>query len=224
MLRTDRLFEIINMLRTADGPLPAASIAAELEVTPRTVYRYIAALQSMRIPIEGAVGIGYVMRRGYDLPPLNFDDEELESIIIGLGLLARTGDSGLQKAAKRVMTKIETNRVSADSLRVSNWGIIEPGDALLNRIRGAIREETKLQLNYEDLDGHPTSRTILPLTLTYFVEVALVSGWCELRKDFRSFRVDRISKCRVLTDTFKGEGKQLRLEMDANGSSPRLNG
>ncbi|MFP6745858.1 MAG: HTH domain-containing protein, partial [Alphaproteobacteria bacterium] len=98
MSRTDRLFDIIQVLRSAPGPISAASIATTLEVPPRTIYRDMATLQAMRIPIEGEVGVGYVMGRGYDLPPLNFDEEELESIVVGVNLLARTGDKALQRA------------------------------------------------------------------------------------------------------------------------------
>ena len=105
MSRSDRMFEIIQVLRSAAAPQTAAQLADVLEVTPRTVYRDIATLQSMRVPIEGAAGIGYVMRKGYDLPPLNFDAEETEAITVGLAMIARTGDKSLQKAATRAANK-----------------------------------------------------------------------------------------------------------------------
>lgn len=215
MLRTDRLFEIINILRAAKSPMPAAAIAAQLEVTPRTVYRYIAMLQSMRIPIEGAVGIGYVMRKGYDLPALNFGEEELESIVVGLGLLARTGDASLQAAARRVLTKIETSKVPVNSLRVSDWGIVVPENTCLDEMRQAIRQEQKLRIRYNNLDGSVTERTVLPLVLTYYIEVAVLSAWCTLRDDYRSFRVDRMLACDQLPEYFTGQGKTLRQRMDA---------
>ncbi len=120
MSRIDRLFDIIQVLRSAPGPISAVSIAATLEVSPRTIYRDMATLQAMRIPIEGEVGVGYVMGRGYDLPPLNFDEEELESIVVGVNLLARTGDKALQRAADRVLSKIQLNRTPHDPLRVSD--------------------------------------------------------------------------------------------------------
>lgn len=215
MLRTDRLFEIINILRAAKSPLSAASIAAQLEVTPRTVYRYIAMLQSMRIPIEGAVGLGYVMRKGYDLPSLNFSEEELESIVVGLGLLARTGDESLQAAARRVLTKIETSKVRINSLRVSDWGIAVPKNICLDEMRQAIRREQKLHICYNNLEGHVTERTVLPVVLTYYVEVAVLSAWCTLRDEFRSFRVDRMLTCDQLPEYFRGEGETLRQRLDA---------
>src|SRR6202041_4046449 len=99
MRRSDRLFDIIQRLRTARGPTTAAALADELEVTVRTVYRDVATLQARRVPIEGAPGIGYMLRRGFDLPPLMFTTEEIEAIAIGARLPRRTGDAGLQQAA-----------------------------------------------------------------------------------------------------------------------------
>jgi len=104
--RADRLFDIIRILRTASQPVTAAAIADELEVTVRTVYRDVATLQARRIPIEGAAGVGYVLRRGYELPPLMFTEDEADAIAVGVRLLARTGDPGLQKAAKSVLSKV----------------------------------------------------------------------------------------------------------------------
>jgi len=99
MRRADRLFDIIQRLRTARGPMTAAALVEELEVTVRTVYRDVATLQARRVPIEGAAGIGYVLRRGFDLPPLMFTIEEIEAIAVGARLVSRTGDPGLQDAA-----------------------------------------------------------------------------------------------------------------------------
>ena len=104
--RADRLFDIIRILRAASQPVTAAGIADELEVTVRTVYRDVATLQARRIPIEGAAGVGYVLRRGYELPPLMFTEDEAEAIAVGVRLLARTGDPGLQKAANSVLSKV----------------------------------------------------------------------------------------------------------------------
>src|ERR1700744_4099282 len=106
MRPADRLFDIIQRLRTARGPLTAAALAEGLEVTPRTVYRDIATLQARRAPIEGEAGIGYVLRRGFDLPPLMFTAEEIEAFAVGAPLVARTGDAALQGAAESVLSKI----------------------------------------------------------------------------------------------------------------------
>src|SRR5271163_3639783 len=106
MRRSDRLFDIIQRLRTAAKPTTAAMLAADLEVTPRTVYRDIATLQARRVPIEGAPGIGYMLRRGFDLPPLMFNTDEIEAIAVGARLVARTGDPSLQNAAESVLSKV----------------------------------------------------------------------------------------------------------------------
>ena len=108
MRRADRLFDIIQRLRTARGPLTAAAIAERLEVTVRTVYRDIAALQARRVPIEGAAGIGYVLRRGFDLPPLMFTTEEVDAIVTGARLVRRLRDPRLQEAADSVLAKVAT--------------------------------------------------------------------------------------------------------------------
>lgn len=105
MRRADRLFDIIQTLRTAKGPVTAEALARRLEVTVRTVYRDVAALQARRVPIEGAAGVGYVLRHGFDLPPLMFTTEEIEAIAVAMRMLRRTGDVGLQAAAETVLSK-----------------------------------------------------------------------------------------------------------------------
>src|SRR5258708_19178833 len=106
MRRADRLFDIIQVLRTATGPVTAAALAAELEVTARTVYRDIATLQARRVPIEGAAGIGYLLRRGFDLPPLMFTNEEIDAIAVGARMVRRIRDPKLQAAAESVLAKV----------------------------------------------------------------------------------------------------------------------
>src|SRR5260221_8016206 len=107
MRRADRLFDVIQVLRTAKKPVTAAALAEELEVTVRTIYRDVATLQARRVPIEGAPGLGYVLRKGFDLPPLMFTLEETDAIAIGVRLLRRLRDPKLQKAAESVLAKLE---------------------------------------------------------------------------------------------------------------------
>lgn len=214
MQKTDRLFEIIDILRAAKRPVTAAVLAEQLEVTPRTIYRYVASLQSMRVPIEGEAGIGYVMRRGYNLPPLNFGEEELEAIIVGLRLLKRTGDRGLQKAAKRVLDKVETHRLPADTLRVSEWGIKATRQIDFSQLRQAIREEQEIEIVYHSLKEARSKRRVLPLIITYFAEVGILTAWCDLRQDFRNFRIDRIEKVTEMDRFFSGRGNILRGQIE----------
>ncbi|HEX3863214.1 MAG TPA: YafY family protein [Stellaceae bacterium] len=213
MRRSDRLFDIIQVLRTATRPVTAAALAAELEVTPRTVYRDVATLQARRVPIEGAPGFGYVLRRGFDLPPLMFTNEEIEAIVVGVRLLRRTGDLGLQDAATRVISKVETvlpealrAYLAAPSVFVSGHGA---PNADLSVVRAAIRDERKLHLDYVDEQGRKSSRLIWPFALAYYVEATLISAWCELRDDFRHFRADRVQALTVLDDGFPVPGRTL---------------
>jgi predicted DNA-binding transcriptional regulator YafY len=214
MRRTDRLFEIIQILRTAKAPISAAFIAASLEVSQRTIYRDVATLQGMRTPIEGEAGVGYILRKDYDLPPLNFDERELEAIIVGLSLLGRTGDTALQSAARRVLAKINVTRADNPSLRVDNWGIPSARQGDLDQIRQAIRDERKLRIQYRNAKEEESERVILPIALTYYIEVAVISAWCAMRKDFRHFRADRVGTCRPLEQYFTGKGDALRKLMD----------
>jgi predicted DNA-binding transcriptional regulator YafY len=217
MARFDRLFEIIQILRTARGPMTAGKLADSLEVTPRTIYRDVAALQSMRIPIAGEAGVGYIMRPGFDLPPLMFTGEEIEAIVVGLSLLRRTGDTGLQAAARTVADKIAEvlpgdrhARNRRPSLFVSGWGPNPPAGLDLKRLRRAIREEEKLRIGYAGGSGDRGPRTIRPIALLYYTESVVLAAWCERRRDFRHFRADRIVSCQPTGRHFVGEGEALR--------------
>ncbi|WP_227267349.1 helix-turn-helix transcriptional regulator [Roseobacter weihaiensis] len=214
MPRSDRLFEIIQILRAAPSPMTAEALAARLEVSKRTVYRDIATLQARQTPIEGEAGIGYVMRSGYDLPPLNFDDEEIEALRVGLALLTRTGDSGLQSAALRIHRKVDALHGPADWLQVSPWGapLDDPEKGCVSRsvLREAIRRATKLRLTYRNADGEDTDRIIRPIALVYHLECVLLAAWCELRGGFRHFRTDRIYACAVLEASFAEQTDTLR--------------
>src|SRR5690348_1383691 len=170
MRKASRLFEIIQILRVARRPVTAASIAARLEVTQRSIYRDIAALQAMRVPIDGERGIGYILRPGFDLPPLMFTIEETEAVVLGLALIERTGDKELTDAAKKVSAKIAAalppplgQTVSARSLHA--WGPVAPPpqNADFTMIRRAIRDEEKLDITYRDEQGRTTQRLVRPL-------------------------------------------------------------
>ncbi len=214
MRKSSRLFEIIQILRAAREPVRAEELAEALEVSVRTVYRDIAALQGMRTPIEGAAGIGYVMRRGYDLPPLNFDTEEVEALRVALRLLARSGDLSLLKAAERVREKIDALHGPADWLQVAPYGVApdDPGKGCVPvaLLRQAIQEEAKLRLLYRDAEGLETTRVVRPIAVIYHVGFNMLAAWCELRGGFRHFRLDRLYECELTGDHFTGQGDVLR--------------
>jgi len=213
MRRSNRLFEIIQILRAANRPMTADSLSRQMEVSTRTIYRDIAALQMMSTPIEGEPGIGYVMRKGYNLPPLNFDLEEIEALRVGLALLSRAGDSALLRAARRIREKIDALHGPADWLQVAPWGAAhdDPAKGCVSKaeLRDAIRSERKLELIYQDEQGCRTVRTVRPLALVYHLECVMLACWCELRTGFRHFRTDRIYGCDVLDQDFAGQGDAL---------------
>ncbi len=217
MRKASRLFEIIQILRLAGRPVTAADIAERLEVTVRSVYRDIAALQAMRVPIEGERGIGYILRPGFDLPPLMFSIEEMEAIVLSLALLERTGDVELKQAAKRVSAKIAGAvppplRQTLDANALHAWGFAAPSAPAIGLalVRRAIRDEEKLDLAYRDELGRATERIIRPIALIYYSESANIVAWCELRQAIRNFRSDRIEACEATGLWFKGEGDGLR--------------
>lgn len=217
MRKASRLFEIIQILRLSRRVVTAAEIAEQLEVTPRSIYRDIAALQAMRVPIEGERGLGYILRPGFDLPPLMFSVEETEAIVLGLALLERTADTGLKQAARRVNAKIaaavpEPLRHVLQGNALQAWGSVAPAPegVDLGMVRAAIRDERKLLIDYRDELANATERTVRPLALVYYSATAVIVAWCELRKAIRNFRADRVEDCQPLEDFFLGEGNALR--------------
>lgn len=219
MRRADRLFDIIQLLRAARGPTTAASLAATLEVTVRTVYRDIATLQARRVPIEGAAGIGYVLRRGFDLPPLMFTADEADAIAVGVRMLRRLRDRSLQEAAESVLAKLADVVPQALRAQLSDAPLyVSEGDAReapgidLAALRQAIRDARKLHLVYSDERGERTQRTIWPIALAYYVDVTMIGAWCELRRDYRHFRLDRIIESKVLDETFSSDNGRLMAE------------
>jgi predicted DNA-binding transcriptional regulator YafY len=216
MRRADRLFDVIQVLRTAKQPVTAATLAAELEVTVRTIYRDVATLQARRVPIEGAPGLGYVLRKGFDLPPLMFTVDEIEAVTVGARMVQRLRDPELQAAARRVLDKVTV--VLPESLRghladapfyVSQGEAATPQGVEMAAVRSAIRDRRKLRIAYVDEKSRRTRRTIWPLAMAYYVDVTLVGAWCELRKDLRNFRVERIAASRVLAERFQDHNGRL---------------
>jgi predicted DNA-binding transcriptional regulator YafY len=216
MRRADRLFDIIQSLRGTQAPLTAAALAERLEVTPRTIYRDVAALQASRVPIEGAPGLGYVLRRGFDLPPLMFTAEEADAIAIGVRLLRRLRDAKLQEAAESVLGKLaavvpaplQPQLVDAP-VYISEGSTPEPQGVDPAALRAAIREGHKVRISYRDEAGHATARTVWPVAMAYYVDVTVLAAWCELRSDFRHFRVDRITEATALDEPIPGDRHKL---------------
>jgi predicted DNA-binding transcriptional regulator YafY len=219
MRRADRLFDIIQVLRGANRPVTAATLAEQLEVTVRTVYRDVATLQARRVPIDGAPGIGYLLRRGFDLPPLMFTSEEIDAIAVGARLVRRIRDPKLHEAAARVLAKVtmvvpEAMRAHlADApLYVSDGSAAVPQGVDPASLRTAIRERRKLRIRYRDERDNDTHRTVWPIAMAYYVDATLIGAWCELRNDFRNFRVERIVSSEILDERFRDDNGRLMAE------------
>lgn len=210
MRKADRLLQIIQVLRRRRVPTTAEQLAEELEVTPRTIYRDVAALQASRVPIEGQAGMGYLLRPGYDLPPLMFGAEELEAVALGARMVADRGDPDLARAAENVLAKVTA--VLPDRLADQMWraALMVPHRSAeaarfgehLPLVRQAAREQRKIRVFYVDAEGATTTRILWPLGLYFFSHITLVYAWCELRSAFRAFRGDRIKSCELLEGSF----------------------
>jgi predicted DNA-binding transcriptional regulator YafY len=217
MRRADRLFDIIQILRTARRPVTAAALAEKLEVTPRTIYRDVATLQARRVPIDGEAGVGYVLRRGFDLPPLMFTTDEVEAIVLGARMIPRLRDAKLQRAAESVLDKVTVvlpgqlrAQLAAPRFYVSS-GSARPAKGIdLGALRGAIRDHRKMRIAYVDEKGKRTRRTIWPIAMAYYVDVTVIGAWCELRKDYRHFRVERVATSHVLDERFAADATLLQ--------------
>ena len=211
MRPAERLFDIIQLLRVSPRPLSAGAIAERLEVSTRTIYRDIAALQASGIPIDGAAGLGYLLGPGYDLPPLMFTAEEFQTIAVALDLVRRTGDQGLQAAAAGVRAKIAAirppahGRVIEAPYYVWTQGATVAPVVCLSEVREAIRARRKLRLHYRDGEGTESWRIVWPLAIAYFADATLIGAWCELRDDYRHFRADRVRGLSVLEDAYPGD-------------------
>lgn len=198
--RADRLFQLIQVLRRHRGrAVTAAAIAAELEVSVRTVYRDVGDLQAQRVPIEGEAGVGYVLREGFDLPPLMFTEDEIDALVIGARIVQSWADPALAAAAGDVLAKVETVLPPPLRPRVRTLGLLSPPSGRrpevaidMAALRRAVREQRKVTVDYVSESGEHTRRTIWPMALAFFPPAWLLLAWCELRQDFRSFRVDRI--------------------------------
>ena len=199
MSRTQRLFDLIQLLRQHRYPVTGQALADKLGVSLRTLYRDIATLQAQGATIEGEPGLGYLLRPGFMLPPLMFSEEEIEALVLGSRWVARRTDGKLKLAATNALAKISAVlpvdlrlQLESSGLLVGPAQITTTNDDEEILIRQAIRKEFKLQMTYTDVNGHESQRIIWPLALGFFEQVRVIVGWCELRQDFRHFRTDRI--------------------------------
>ena len=216
MRRTDRLFELIQILRDARLHR-GADMAERLGVSVRTIYRDMDTLVASGIPVEGERGVGYMLTSPITLPPLNLSLVELEALHLGLAIVKKAADDELKRAAMSLSDKIDSVLPQDRTAPPTGWGFaVYPfaeaarGFVHMPPLRAAIRTCRKVEISYAAPDRPETRRTVRPLQMEYWGRVWTLTSWCELRNDFRVFRIDRITALNVLNDFFAEEsGKSL---------------
>jgi predicted DNA-binding transcriptional regulator YafY len=214
MRRADRLFRLVQLLRKS-RVVTAQRIAEELQVSDRTVYRDVRDLTLSGVPIRGEAGVGYALAHGFDLPPMTFTIDELEALVLGVRVVQGWADPALAKAADSLLAKVEM--VLPDQLRPRVVGTklvaprMNPGKGLgpLGLVREALRSQRRVSFAYADTAGAASERTVRPLTLAFWGKTWTLGAWCELRQDFRSFRVDRLQDAELGTVFETEPGKTL---------------
>ena len=196
MRRAERLFRLVNELRSRDISR-AEDLAAYFEISVRTVYRDIAHLQASGLPIEGEAGVGYLLRPGFDLPAMTFTFEQLDALAMGLSFVEAAGDTSLSQAAKEVRAKLQSSLPDPNQRKLEQAPFFagrRDGRAspLTKTVRRAIRKNNVLHLRYRDAVGNLSERQVRPLAIWVFTDGWLFAAWCELRNDFRAFRLDRV--------------------------------
>ena len=199
MRRADRLFQIVNVLRRRRTATTAAHLAERLGVSERTVYRDVRDLILAGTPIDGDAGVGYRIRPGYDLPPLMFDRDEIQALVLGARIVRQFGDPALARASDAILGKVaaivpkDLAPLVADTRLFvpSTIGAGTSADAAGDVAREALIARRKFELSYARTDGGATQRTVRPLGIVFWGRTWTLAAWCELRQDFRNFRLDR---------------------------------
>jgi predicted DNA-binding transcriptional regulator YafY len=209
MSRAERLLELLQALRRHRHPVRAAQLADELAVSTRSIYRDIQSLRGQGAMIDGEAGIGYVLRPGYVLPPLSLDEDEIDALVLGARWVMRQADPALSLAARNLIAKIsavlppdQQERPAAAALLAGPNTVVNAANVDLAQIRQAIRSEHKLEIRYRDHQGQESDRTIWPIALGFFDRTLVLAAWCELRQDFRHFRLDHLVAMSPLRDRY----------------------
>ncbi|MEQ8815652.1 MAG: YafY family protein [Thalassobaculum sp.] len=213
MRRADRLFRIVDELRRRRRATRASELATLLEVSSRTIYRDMADLMASGVPVEGSAGVGYLLRPGYHMPPLMFDADEIEALVFGLRIVQSWTDPAMAEAAGRAVDRVRAAVPEQLDRRIADLALFAPPRQSVDpeyRIdsgpyRRAIRDRQTLQILYEDESAQRTERRVRPLGLLFYGPKWLLAAWCELRQDFRTFRLDRIAAVQSIDERFRPE-------------------
>jgi predicted DNA-binding transcriptional regulator YafY len=215
--RADRLFQIIQSLRGRRRAVTAAELAEDLGVSERTIYRDIRDLVATGTPIEGEAGVGYALKREYDLPPLMFDPDELEALALGARIASSFGDDALGRAAESALSKIEAvlpprlrARLTESPLYAPRTGAGQSSSYALAVARAALTERRRLLIQYVSKGGEETERVVRPLGAFFWGKVWTLAAWCEMRQDFRTFRLDHMEHIEAGDPFEEEEGRTLR--------------
>lgn len=216
MSRAGRLFLLLDALRGNRRPVTAATLAERLGVSERTIYRDIQTLGALGAPVQGEAGVGFMLRAGTFLPPLMFDPDELEALVLGARWVRQQGDSKLAQAATNALAKIATatprdlrDTMAETSLWVPPRSGAVADEAFMAPAREAIRHQCKLRIAYRDEGGQPSERVVWPFALAFFDGRRILAAWCELRAAFRHFRIDRIAEAAGAGERYPAQRREL---------------
>lgn len=201
--------------------MTAAALANRLGVSERTVYRDVSDLVASGVPIEGEAGVGYSLSEHFHLPPLMLTPDEVEALTLGARVVEEWADPELVAAARSVLEKVEAVlpeplKRGAQQSRLFSVSF-DSSDEVAQRLatlRGAVRDRRKVCFHYRRADGTESERTVEPICLVLMMSAWLLAAWCELRSDFRTFRLDRMGDLRLLDETF--------MDNSARGLTPFL--
>ena len=207
MTRTQRLLTLLQILKENRYPITAEALAPQLEVSIRSVYRDIESLRNQGAEIVGEAGIGYQLKTGLLLPPLTFDENELEALILGLRWVKSNADTELKNSAIRAISKINAV-VAGNAQKILNQNTLfaptthyyDINDKIAKDLRLSLRKECKARMTYLDGQNQSTERVIWPIAIGYMKESQVLAAWCELRESYRHFRLDRIQSYFALSD------------------------
>jgi predicted DNA-binding transcriptional regulator YafY len=209
MRRADRLFQIVQILRRR-RLTTARHLSEELEVSERTIYRDVRDLVQSGVPVDGEAGVGYRMGKNFELPPLMFNLEEVEALALGMRMVQKWGDRDLSRAARSIIHKLDTvlpeserGKLESTALFALSFRIGDEVRKTLRTCRRAVNERRTLLIDYTDPKGSSTKRTLRPLGLSFWGQTWTLAAYCELRKGFRNFRLDRIEQIRLGKDHFE---------------------
>ena len=232
MQRAERLLDMIQSLRRRRRPVTAETLASELDVSVRTVYRDIGALVRQGVPVRGEAGIGYILDAGFDMPPLMLSPDEIEAVLVGMRWLTERADPVLARAAEDVVSKVAAvlpahlKPILLDgALFAPVYGADKPVDQVdVAAVRAAIRQGRKLQVRYRDEAGRESERMIWPIGMTFFDRVRIVIAWCELRGAFRHFRTDRLTDLVVREERYPARRADLFRRWQAEEAQAQRDG